>query len=300
MARSHFKLPSLSALDTFEAAARHASFKRGAVELGVSPSAVSHQIKALEAALGVSLFDRNHRGVVLNREGEQLFAAITQGFSEIAIAVARLRQQAGQQNVRVSATTAMSHLWLTPRLGRFWREHATVTVNQEVSDVPWADDPTDLMIRYGDLASDRQDRYLLFSDTMRPLVSPAFANANPVNTLDQLAQLPLIHLNAPDRQWTSWVKWFAQLGYDGRLPEGLTVNNYIIALQAAQDGMGVVIGWERMTAPLLETGALVALGDWQCPAPKSFYIQAAPHAGPATGLLLDWLVQTARREDPTG
>lgn len=296
MAKSHFNLPALSALDTFEAAARNRSFKRAAGELNVGPSAVSHQIKALEAELGVTLFERNRRGVDLNPDGVELLTALTNGFSQIADTVDKLRQRSVTRGVRVVATTAMSHLWLTPRLGRFWREHGNVIVNQQVMDTVQIDERYDLLIRYADMGQDKGDCDLLFEDKLRPLASPDFAETHPVQTLADLAALPLIHLNAPDRQWTSWKDWLAGMGYSGPVQDGLTVNNYVIALQAAQDGMGVVLGWERMTQALLASGSLSRFTDFCCDAPKTFYIRRAPGAGAAAGLLRDWLVAEARRE----
>lgn len=293
MARTHYNLPSLGTLDAFEAAARNRSFKGAASELNVSPSAVSHQIRALEAELGLQLFDRNRRGVDLNREGERLFAALERGFSTMAEAVSDLRQRAQPRGVRVIATTAMSHLWLTPRLSRFWREHGAITVNQELSDLPWSELRHDLMIRYGDIAADPGDCTLLFPDTLLPLASRDFSDRHHADSLEALARLPLIHLNAPDREWTSWRDWLDQMGYDGPINEGTTVNNYVIALQAAQDGMGVVLGWERMTEPVLSRGLLEPFTAFSCPAPKVFYIRKAPGAGAQADILRDWLVSAS-------
>ncbi|MEM6694727.1 MAG: LysR substrate-binding domain-containing protein [Pseudomonadota bacterium] len=302
MARRHYRLPSLSALDAFEAAARQGSFKEGARELNVTASAVSHQIKALESELGVTLFDRGTRGVQLNRDGAALRAALEQGFGHIADAVARVRAQTGIEAVRIMATTAMSHLWLTPQLGRFWREHGTIQVNQHVTDSPWSETQHDLVIRYGDIGAESGDCQQLFGDVLRPLASPAFCRANPVAHLADLAQLPLIHLNAPDRHWTGWHDWLSRQGYSGPVRDGLSVNNYVIALQAAQDGMGVVLGWERMTRPLLSRGALRRLGQFQMPAPKMFYIVKTAGSGAKATLLRDWLVSAARAlpEDASG
>lgn len=297
MARTHFNLPSLNALDAFEAAARHLSFKRGASELNVSPSAVSHQVRALEADLGVSLFERNNRGVKLSRDGSSLYTALEHGFGHIAQTTESLRRSSSSSDVQVMATTAMSHLWLTPRLGRFWRQHATVTVNQRVSDMPWTDEPYDLLVRYGDMAADSGDCHILFKDHLCPMTSIEFARANQIDTLEELAQLPLIHLNAPDRQWSSWKNWLGIMGYKGPVPDGLNVNNYVIALQAAQDGMGVVLGWKRMTAPLLRSGALQCFTGFKCIAPREFYIRKSSNAAPYATLLRDWLVQAARDEE---
>ncbi|GAA6165721.1 LysR substrate-binding domain-containing protein [Pelagimonas sp. KU-00592-HH] len=293
MARTYYDLPPLSALDAFEAAARHRSFKRAAGELNVTPAAVSHQIKGLETELGLVLFERHRRGVELNPEGAMLYAALERGFSQIGEAIAALRHQAEHRGVRIASTTALSYLWLTPRLARFWREFPNVRVTQELSDVEPEGARADLEIRYGHMSEDAGDCRLLFRDVMVPLASPAFAAEHPVTSVEELAKLPLIHLHSPEDVYTTWPVWFREVGYEGPLGDLLHLNNYIIALQAAQDGIGVVLGWREETRPMLESGALVPLMDLEAPAPREFYIRAATGASKQALLLRDWLVRAA-------
>ena len=134
MTRRHYSLPPLTTLSSFEAAARKLSFKDAATELNVTPGAVSHQIKALEGELGVALFDRKHRGVDLTPHGLKLFHSLERSFLDISRVLAQIQRSAEDTSVSVAATTAVSSLWLTPRITRFWKEHGNVAVNQVVSD----------------------------------------------------------------------------------------------------------------------------------------------------------------------
>lgn len=292
--RGHYGLPPATALVVFEAAARRTSFKAAAAELGVTPGAVSHQIKALELGLGVALFARRPRGVELTPQGETLFRALESSFTRVAAALARIRDERGGSVVTITASTAVSSLWLTPRLTRFWKAYPDVAVTQHVSDS--AHDPlvpVDLRIAYEPDAHVGHGAVTLFRDTLLPLCSPAFAAAHPASALEELAALPLMHLDAHAGHWTSWRDWFDALGFDGALGEGRHVNNYAIALQCARDDVGVVLGWQRLVAPFLEEGSLVPLGPHVLPAPAALRVRHAGEGEPTASarLLHDWLIE---------
>lgn len=293
MARRHYNLPPLTSLAAFETAARHRSFKDAAQELNVTPGAVSHQIKALESDLGTALFVRQHRGVDLTRQGKLLYGVLETSFIQISETLSRVRQAHRKKAVVVSTTTAMSALWLTPRLTQFWRDHGHIAVNQSISDTPTTRAAqVDLQIRYGDAPGVSGTRHPLFRDKLAPLCSPDFAKRHPEPNLEQLARLPLIHHVSDELSWTTWEQWFAELGYTGPIADGIDVNNYTIALQAARDGIGVVLGWRRLVKPMTEDGALVPLGRHQTRAGRSFYIIAAPDEflPDNARTLRDWLV----------
>ncbi len=293
MARKHYDLPPLTALAAFEAAARHASFKDAAAELNVTPGAVSHQIKALETELGVALFLRRHRGVTLTEQGAMLFHTLESSFSRISTILTRLRRAADDTAVTIAATTAVSSLWLTPRLTAFWKAHGGIAVNQQLSDRPERHALfADLHIRYGDVDTEEMATFPLFRDELVPVCSPAFAAQHTDTRLESLAQMPLIHPDADDVTWTTWHTWFSELGYHDEIAKGLKVNNYTIALQAARDDMGVVLGWQRLVRPFIERRVLVALGPHRIDAPASFYIVSDPEdaISPNARLLRDWLL----------
>ena len=293
MAHRYYNLPPLTTLAAFESAARHESFKSAAAELNVTPGAVSHQIKALEEELGQSLFFRRHRAVALTEEGKLLFDVLEGSFSRIANVMDQLRQASDAEVVTISATTAVSSLWLMPRLIAFWKSHGDVPVNQQISDQPgYAPQNADLQIRYGIIGPDDTSAAPLFRDELIPLCSPDFAEREIDPDLEELARMPLIHLDADDASWTTWQTWFRDLGYKGPITVAHRVNSFSIALQAARDGAGVVLGWRRLVKPYLDQQTLTPLGSHHLIAPAQFYIVTNPggEEGGNAAKLRNWLL----------
>lgn len=293
LARKHYNLPPLTTLTVFEAAARHASFKLAARELNVTPGAVSHQIKALEGDLNVQLFERQHRSVQLTPHGIELFTVLENSFRRLSVTLSRLRQSGANKSVTIAATTAVSSLWLTPRLSTFWKEFGGISINQFVSDAPEAPGANaDLQIRYGEFEGDLTCRQPLFHDELVPVCSPSIAAQSNDTRLTSLARMPLIHLHAKEENWTTWHTWFKALGYNGDISEGQHVNSYMIALQAACDDVGVVLGWKQLVKPLIDSGGLVALSDYMLPAPAAFYLVWEPEEflSENARTLRDWLL----------
>lgn len=294
MPKRLYDLPSMHALVCFEAAARHKGFKAAASELHVTPAAISHQVKSLEVELGRELFRRYHRGVELTESGAYLLLALQKGFEGISDSISQLRTQQSQAAVTISTTTAVSSLWLTPKLSSFWRHHGHISVAQIVSDVDVHRSQWDLSIKYGDINAENVECRELFRDRIIALGSPRFAEEQCIQTLDDLQRSPLIHLEAEETGWTGWQEWFNQLGYSSPRSHGFSVNNYIIALQAAQDDMGAILGWEGLTAKLVETGKLVRLVPQDVPSPLDFYIRINPRASGRAMLLCDWLLKAPK------
>ncbi|NKB52358.1 MAG: LysR family transcriptional regulator [Rhizobiaceae bacterium] len=293
MARSRTPLPPLSALQTFESAARHLSFKAAAAELNVTAGAVSHQIRALESALNTPLFNRMHRGVELTTQGEILAQVMHRSLNDITEVIDQLRMADEERSVTIGATTAVSSLWLTPRLSRFWKEHGTIPVNQQVSDTQSApDNITDFVVRYGTPDLSKPDHHLLFNDRLIPLCNHEFASNYSASSLEEMAALPLIHLDATDENWTTWRTWFDQQGYTAPMAKGIRVNNYTIALQAARDGLGLILGWETLVEPLIRNGELITFGSWSLKAPGCYYIHTKPegHLSQKAKTVLEWLL----------
>lgn len=288
-----YDLPPLSTLVAFESAARHVSFTRAARELNVTPAAISHQVKALETDLGCALFQRHHRGVSLTETGAYLLVALQRGFEAIGDAISQLKRRSTRASVTIGVTTAVSALWLTPKLAQFWKTHGDISVAQNVSDTGEAPDDCDLSIAYGTLPRAPGACHVLFHDHIMALASPAFAAAHPVTDLHHLAQLPLIHFDTQVSGWTGWQGWFRALGHDGPLTVGHRVNNYVIALQAAADDMGVVLGWVGLTKAHLASGELVPMLPHQVAPDEKFHVHLHPQASKRARLVYDWLVKSA-------
>lgn len=271
MTQKHYRLPSLKMLATFEAAARLGSFKSAAGELNVTAGAVSHQVKALEKELGAPLFQRGHRSVDLTENGQRLFSALVEGFSTISQSWASLEREHVGPMVMIGATTAVSSLWLTPKLGEFWQAHGDIMISQEVRDRPFTRPlRPDLIIEYV-LDPPKEPHSLLFHDKLLPIAGPGAFPDEP-RSLEELASMPLIHLDAAETNWTSWQNWFSALGYSGPIRSVQRVNNYSIALQIARDGGGIVLGWHNLVTPLIERNALAPMSKFHSPAPGAFYL----------------------------
>jgi DNA-binding transcriptional LysR family regulator len=284
-----YDMPPASSLISFEAAARKGSFKAAAQELNVTPAAISHQVKALEGELSCALFHRYHRGVELTESGAYLQVSLQRAFEGISESLTQLRAQHSRSSVTIRSTTAVSSLWLTPRLAGFWRNYGHISVAQTVSDDPMDASGCDLSIQYGDMSKDPGTcRMLLHGQTMA-LGSPGFAAQNSVTSVEDLAQVPLIHLAEGETEWINWADWAGALGYAGPLNIRHRVNNYVIALQAAQDDMGAVLGWEGLTSELVASGKLVPLLPETVPSPQDFYIRLHNQASDRARLVFDWL-----------
>lgn len=293
MSRRHYNLPSLTALVAFEAAARHLSFKQAARELSVTPGAISHQIRALEEELGSALFHRQHRAVELTEDGEALAQALVTSFTTISQRLSEIRERRSDRFVTVGSTSAVAALWLSPWLIRFWREHPDMSMNQIVQDrLLRTVNELDLFIRYGREQEPGFDQVELYRDELVPVASPALAKQLAGCDLATLAQQRLIHLESEDRTWTSWEDWFRQLGHDGPITRGLRVNNYSVALQVAQDGSSIALGWKRLIRPLIDDGHLAPLDQFHLDAPLAFYLVSRPDAelGEDARLVRDWII----------
>ena len=288
-----YDLSSINALICFEAAGRNMSFKDAAAELNVTPAAVSHQIKALEADIGSALFIRRNRGVELTEKGAFLLVALQRGFETISDTVIQLRDQPETVDVTVRTTTAVSSLWLTPKIAAFWKIHPNITVSQIVSDVPGMTGHCDLSIHYSNPDDGADGYYKLFQDRVAAIGTPAFKAEQNIETIDDLLRAPLIHLHNEETDWTTWTDWFRALGRPAPKGRSFKLNNYTIALQAAQDDVGAVLGWDELVGPLLEDGRLIKLVPDEIPSPMGFYLRVHPRASEKARIFVDWLIDAA-------
>ena len=274
MARRFYKLPSLTGLNTFDACARHGSLTQAARELGVTLGAVSRQIKLLENELESTLFNRHHRGVELTLDGRELHRVLSSSFRNIGELCDSLKNRGKSSDVVIAATTAFASLWLMPRLGQFWGEYPEITLNHSISDNP--SDPgfvsSDIRIRYGNGKWSGEGASKLFDDVIYPVCGVQFAQHHKVSKPGDLITLPLLQLDSLDPDWTGWDRWFGEWNLKLANAKFRRFNNYVVALQAAQENHGVVLGWHSMVESLIQQGRLVRLGNMEIPAPGSFFI----------------------------
>ncbi len=297
----HYRLPSLHALATFEASARHRSFKRSADELNVTAGAVSRQIKTLEQDLGAALFNRAQSGLVLTAQGELLRGVLSDAFVRIGETVGQIRR--GQQpQVTVASTHAFAKCWLMPRMMKFWQGHPEVCVNHLISDDgrDYRRAEVDLRIRYGFGSWLGETAVKLFDDLLYPVAAPSFVRRHGSAAPADLPKLPLLHVDWVDPDWTSWDELLrrghvAHSGLTGR-----RFSNFDVALQACQDGQGVAVGWHRMVDGLVASGKLVRFTSLTVPAPGGYYLtwNAGLTLKGQAAEFRDWLVAEAASTAP--
>ncbi len=275
VSRQFYNLPSLNALATFEAVARHQSLTQAAIELGVTTGAVSRQIKLLEAEIGVQLLVRNHKRIHCNRHARALHDSLRESFSGISATISNLISDSDDLSFSLGSTTAFSSLWLMPRLSLFWKQHPEIRINHILSDdtTQAVNDSVDLNIRYESLRKVSDNVILLFRDEIYPVCSPDLAKKyGHLTEPAQIAELPLLQLTHNDKSWTDWRSWFRHFNVQTPIRELNSYNNYIIALQAARDDQGILLGWDRLVQPLIKEGKLKRLIDQSYLSPGSYYL----------------------------
>lgn len=248
----------LSGLRVFEAAARLGSFKAAAKELAVTPTAVSHQIRALEAQTGLLLFDRHVRRVSLTDAGTQLYPVLRDGFDAFEATLARLTHQRKRTQVTISATNAFTVKWLVPRMADFRSRHPGIDLQLQASDdlVDLRSTAVDIAIRYGRGPYPGLVTQPLFTDRFAPVANPRLGVESP----DDLARVPLIRFDwkRPQPENPTWERWFkvAQRPQP-RQASQLRFSDEGHAIQAAVAGHGVALVSLALISEELEAGHLV-------------------------------------------
>ena len=291
------RLPPMTALTAFEAAARLGSFTRAAEELGVTQAAVSRQIHALEDDFGFPLFNRLHRKVSLTAQGRSLAAATSNAFNMIAEASSELRQETGGDDLTIAATVAFSHFWLLPRISDFSRRHPETTLRIVSQDaMPSLDQgEVDVAIRFGDGLWSGGRAEKLFEDHVFPVCSPEFADTvdADISPADLIRQ-PLISNEADDPMWIGWNAWLSTFGVSntGKL-KGMRCSFYTEAIYAALNGQGISLGWDRLVSDLLEQKRLVRLGHASVVPSGAYYVVVPTHRKQSRALqqFMEWLLE---------
>lgn len=288
------RLPPLSSLRAFEAAARHVSFKIAAEELGVTPTAISHQIRLLEDTLGRRLFERRTRQVVLTEAGQQLFPAMRDGLDRMAHAVERITAHPERPSVVITTTTAFAAHWLVPRLGVFRERHPGIALSVLASDdvVSLEGGKADLAVRLADGPPRAFSATVLFHDRLAPVASPILR----ITEGADLERTPLIQFDwhRPRPGTPSWSKWLADAGLDRlALAPQLRFSEESHALQAAIAGQGVALISLAIAGDALRRGLLVRPFETTIPGQTYYLLHAKPHAGFPVEAVGDWLLTEA-------
>ena len=246
---------SLSAVRAFEAAARNGSFRAAALELNLSPSAVSHAVVNLEQTLGTVLFERTGRVVRLSPDGETLMRYVGTAFEQLRLGVESVTNR-GPQLLRLHSAPSFAAQCLTPRLARFFAAHPDIGVRLAAStDYPlFGSDEFDADIVYGPVRGEGLESLPLGQETVTPLCSPSLGEQ--LRTPEDLLRLVLIQ---SDRKQVRWPDWFAENGLAAPLGgTGMRFDRSFLAIAAAADGLGVALESTRLAERELVAGRLVA------------------------------------------
>ncbi|MEA2780420.1 MAG: LysR family transcriptional regulator, glycine cleavage system transcriptional activator [Rhodospirillaceae bacterium] len=297
------QLPGLGALKTFEAAARLLSFTKAAEELGVTPAAVSYQMRALEDQLGIRLFNRSSRVVQLTQAGGVLQLGVSEALDGIGRTIARLRGMDARPRLTVSSSPSLAAKWLVPRLPRFLQLYPDTDVRVEVSNrlVDFAQEEVDLAIRFGRGEYPGLRVHRLFDETIFPVCSPKLLDGSPPLTQPRdLRHHMLIHVEwqALGATWPDWRMWMLAAGLgDLDATHGLHFSQTSLALQAAIDGQGVALVESTLAADDLASRRLVRPFELSLKGPAEFaYFALSPPATaerPLVKAFREWTIREA-------
>lgn len=289
------RLPSLRAIQAFDAVARHGSFSRAADELAVTHGAVSRQIRTLEQQLCTPLFHRTAKGAALTGDGEVLFQASRAAFAALRGGVADLARRRADTAVTLSLTTSLALKWLVPRLPAFRRDHPDIAVLLDTNDAPvdLFEQPVDCALRYGIGGWPGLHQTRLTEEELVAVAAPGLIGNRslPLAPRDLMA-FPLVH----DDYNPGWDQWLDKAGAEP--PAGtLAGDRYIdsgVLIAAALDGQAVALVRRLLAADDLAAGRLIQVSDVTLPLERSlfFVCRAGDQTRPVVAALRAWLTES--------
>jgi DNA-binding transcriptional LysR family regulator len=290
-------LPPLNALRAFESAARHLSFTRAADELNVTQAAISHQVKALEERLGVKLFRRLPRRLLLTDEGQALLPDLHDAFNRLALAVERISARSAAGTLTVSSMTTILMTWLVPRLPRFQEAHPEIDVRLMTTQrlVDFAREDVDVAIRFGTGRWPGVKVERMFGEVLTPLCGKRFIDE--LKSPADLHDLPLIRSTEEDE----WPIWFAAAGVAAtEVTRGPIFDSTKIAVQAAIDGLGIAMGPPTLFADDIAAGRLFQPFALAVETGKSYWFAVPENSAgrPKVKAFRDWIFSEVVRPDP--
>jgi LysR family glycine cleavage system transcriptional activator len=289
------QLPPLNALRAFEAAARSESFTRAAEELHVTQGAVSHQVKLLEATLGIKLFNRERQRLVITDAGREYLNVVRDALDRIAAGTERVLQRQNSGVLTVSTSPDFAAKWLVYRLGRFAEAHPGIDlrVSATMHHIDFVREEFDVAIRHGDGNWAGLDAVRLCTEQLFPVCNPKLMSGrNRLTKPSDLLKSPLLHLD-DNKNWSQWFD-AAEVAAP-ELPHGLTLNRASMLIDAAVDGQGVALARTALAAWDLIKGRLVRPLDLSLKLSKTYWI-VCPRAAamkPKIVTFRDWLLAEA-------
>jgi LysR family glycine cleavage system transcriptional activator len=295
------RLPSLNALRAFEAAARLGSLTKAAEELSVTPAAVSHQLRTLEADLGLKLLVREGRSVAPTPQAQAGLDSLRRGFALLLEGTRQIRSAGQGDMLTVSAAPSFAAHWLIPRLERFRERLPEIDVRIDSSWglTDFQRDGVDLAIRYGPGGYAGLYEHRLLDERFFPVCSPRLVERIGLETPADLAKTELLHVDGAVRGmgWPDWRMWLAAAGVADTVDyrRGTRFLMSIFALQSAVLGNGVTLGSTALVEEYLSAGMLVRPFALSLEAVHGYHLVCPPAAleRPHIRVFADWLKEEA-------
>ena len=295
----HRKNYPLNALRAFEASARNLSFAAAAEELSVTPAAISHQIKKLEEYLGVPLFRRRARGLVLVETGQLLAKELHSVFLNLDQAMEHVMEADRGGSLALTVAPTFAAMWLIPRLQNFYSLHPDIDlrISTSLGLVDFQRDDFDAAIRLGHGQWPGLEAVKLFDESVIPMCSPRLLEGqNAIRKPADLRKHVLLHNHSMDfdPDAPTWQTWLDASGtHDVDASRGMHFSLPDHGLQAAIDGAGVVLGWRSLSSRDVAAGRVVELFDLAIPLGSTFYLvyPETQSRRPNIVALRDWILR---------
>ncbi len=288
------KLPPLTAIRAFEAAARHESYAKASRELCVTPTAISQQVSLLENHLQTKLFVRFANGLKLTSAGRMFLPELSSSLEQIANATSRIRSEHLQGSVTVGVLPAMAVHWLIPNLENFSSQFPDLHLSLHTSpNLEFITEDIDLKIRYFDGKSSKYYCRFLMDEEVFPVCSPKLLNQDSLNSIADIKQFTLIHDidGRRSQPWLGWKQWLGDI--DLEVIPGFEFRDSISVMHAAINGLGVALGRSALIGDLLSSGQLIAPLKARKKADFSYYIEVDNKRinEPEIRAVVDWLTR---------
>ena len=290
-------LPSLNGLRAFEAAARLMSFTRAAAELNVTQTAISHQIRRLEEQIGLKLFIRRNRALLLTPEAQDYLPFVRSAFEDLRRATARLHRPDREGQLTVSTTASLATKWLVSRVAAFQDANPGIEVRIMTSAhlVDFDREEVDMAVRFGHGSWPGLRADWLMAEHLFPVCSSALlSDARPLRSPEDLAHHTLLHTTVSREDWQLWLT-AAGLPPSLASRRGLMFDQGFMAVQAAMEGLGVALGRTHLVEADIAAGRLVAPFDMVLPQDAGYYVVTpkATAEAPKIALFREWLIASA-------
>jgi LysR family transcriptional regulator, glycine cleavage system transcriptional activator len=271
------RTPSLDALRIFVVAARHMSFTEAASQLNLTQSAVSHRIRGLEEELGLSLFRRLTRRLELTPQGRALAHRVGQAIGDIDRSVVELSRCDETAPLKVTMLPSVASHWLIPRLARIRRAAVDVQVIADPRPLDLRAEGIDLAIRFGRAPQPGYAATRLMGDCFFPVCAPELLEQHgPVDSIDALVALPMLHDSATDSDWRAWLNHFGRP--DIACHAGQRFSEAGMMIGAAELGLGVAVARASLVADQMARGTLVCPLRLAAPTAFTYYLLGLPEA----------------------